>query len=85
MFKFPKLIPLEVLALHYLFFCVLILISANVEEDWSIDGSKLDLSFVAHCHNSAAQVRALSSIRIQLPSILLYNFYCFEIVILQIY
>jgi hypothetical protein len=61
----------EVLALHNLFFCVFILISANFEEDWSINGPKLDLSFVADCHDSAAQIRALSSIIIQRLSILL--------------
>ena len=82
-FKYLNLTLSEVLAVNYLFFGVSILISANFEEDWSINAPILELSFVACCDNSAAQVHALSSIRIQLPSILLYIFYCTVFVILR--
>ena len=71
MFKLTKLILVEILALDYLFFTVLILTSANFEEDRSNNGPKLDLSFVPDCHDSAAQIRALTSIIIQRLSILL--------------
>ena len=64
-FKYLNLILSEVLAVNYLFFGVSILISANFEEDWSINAPNLDLSFVACCDNSAAHFHVLSLIRIQ--------------------